>query len=437
MSPTRDRIPPEIWSEVFGELDKELDKNALQALCLSNRAFARLARPRLFSSFCFHPHASSSDNGASAQRMLPSAAKAEEYLKRLDFWLSVEIAPLVRSCTIVPWSPIETKYYGPFTESDNPNSLMEVFAEGLARLSRLQSLSFFRANLGDAIFSTLSHLSSLRELRIGSCETAISHPVLLPSTGSPRISSITLHSSLTAPETDPIQPWLPFLDPRHLRVVRLDSGWSTWNESSEMIPVFDGVVRLELTVSESSSALFSILDKFSAVQDLEVVTWDPADLTDPVKRAFAVGCRPFIGSLKKLNATHDLLPILLPQASSVTHLIHGISHTIVRENDVSTTPISRLFSDIATTSALPAGIAAFVFTCRLYYYGYQQPPTPSVDVVSFRDAFVAQYPALTSLRLDANDFLITWRRNPGGYIEEYATDDAQEAKTWREKHKMP
>ncbi|KAJ7061629.1 hypothetical protein C8F01DRAFT_143708 [Mycena amicta] len=305
-------IPPEIWSEIFSELDK----NALQALCLSNRVFAQLARPHLFSSFCFRPHATA--HFPVPRRLLPSAAKAEQYLERLDFWLSVDIAPLVHSCTIVP---IETKYYGPFTESDNPNILMDAIVEGLARLSHLRNLSFFDVSLGDAMFATLSRMSSLRELCISSCQTALLRAVLPPSAGGPRISTITLRSSLTGSETNLIQPWLPFLDPRYLRAVSLDSHRS-WNQSRDMMRVFGGVVQLNLKVSSSPLALFSVLDRFPAVQNLEILTSNFGDGgDDSAKHALAVGCRTFIGSLKMLKVSHGFLPPLLPQALSLTHLV--------------------------------------------------------------------------------------------------------------------
>ncbi|KAJ7061630.1 hypothetical protein C8F01DRAFT_1286470 [Mycena amicta] len=102
-------------------------------------------------------------------------------------------------------------------------------------------------------------------------------------------------------------------------------------------------------------------------------------------------------------------------------------YNVVRQKDYN---ISLLFSEITKTATLPAGITVFAFTYILSYDG-NQPSPPSVDVVSLRDAFVAQYPSLTSLRLDAHDFVVTWARLPGGFIEEYATDDAQEAKIWR------
>ncbi|KAJ7061631.1 hypothetical protein C8F01DRAFT_1137972 [Mycena amicta] len=472
--PTRERIPPEIWSEVFGEVDKK----ALQALRLSNQAFAQLARPHLFSSFIFHPHACGSD--VPGPRLLPSAEKAEQYLNRLEFWLSDDIAPLVRSCTMRPWM-FDELYYGPFAESDHSDMLMEAIAEGLGRFPRLRIISCFQLSLGDAIFATLTRMSSLRELRIIACDAVISRPLFLPVTGGPMISTISLRGSMTHPMPDLITPWMPFLDPRYLRAINLDANLDSWSERPDAVPVFTAVTELRLTITEFPQNLSSILHKFPAVEYFEFGQWEPDDLTDSVTHGLAVGCQPFIGSLKTLSVTHHLLPILLPQASSLTELIvesmdYGardklttafacppiptlvslridlndldlrtllsmlkpfpglqqlfveVYRSITADDGMGPEPpnltISQLFSEIVTTSALPAGITEFSFTYRLYYHQILKPPPHPVDVVSLRDAFLARYQALASLLLDAGDFLINWERDQEGYIVEYAADDA-------------
>ncbi|KAJ7061645.1 hypothetical protein C8F01DRAFT_1138002 [Mycena amicta] len=485
MPSARQRIPPEIWSEVFGEVDK----NALQALRLSNQAFAQLARPHLFSSFIFHPHASASDVPSAGPRLLPSAEKAEQYLNRLKFWLSDDIAPLVRSCTMIPWTSPPYQHYGPFAESDYPDFLLDAIAEGLGRFTRLRSLSCSELSLGDAIFAALARMSSLHELRVTACDAVISSPVLLPVTGGPRISTISLRGSITDPKPDLITPWMPFLDPRYLRIVTLDANLSSWSQKPDAVPVFISVTELRLTTAEFPQNLSSILHKFPAVEHFEFVVWELEDLTDSVTHGLAVGCQPFIGSLKTLSATHHLLPILLPHVSSLTELIVEsigyppldeftsafacppirtlvslrielnhldlralliilrpfpclqelsvqvyrsitVEHGIEREPPNLLPQISQLFSEIVTTSALPSGITDFFFTYRLFYHYLKPPPPHPVDVVSLRNAFLAQYRALTSLCLDAGDFLITWERDYGGYIAEYVTDDAEKAKAW-------
>ncbi|KAJ7061647.1 hypothetical protein C8F01DRAFT_1230885 [Mycena amicta] len=479
MPPARQRIPPEIWSEVFAELDK----NALQALRLSDQAFAQLTRPHLFSSFIFHPHANESDvpgPPGRGPRLLPAAEKAEHYLNRLEFWLSDDIAPLVRSCEVVPWSPSKAEYYGPFTKSDDPNRGMDAFADGLARFSGLRSFFVSQVSLGEAISTSVAHMSSLCELRVFFCETVFLGPVRIPTTGGPRISTVWFVGSTAEPSRDLIKLWTPFLDPRYLRDVRLDAGLRSWNENLDIIPVFGGVTRLLIAASASSRALSSILAKFPAVEDLEVLAWSVDDL---VKHAFAVGSRSFIGSLKKLKAPHQLLPILLPQASCLTHLVvHMGSHAldnltspftsnplsnlvsltltlghlslhalaiilnpfpglralyIIQRSAFRDTDIYQFLSEIVKASVLPAEITlfAFAYSPRSDDQGNPQPPPPphSLDVISLRDAFLAQYPALTELALDADGFIITWSRDHGGYIAEYVTDDAEKAKAWRGK----
>ncbi|KAJ7049538.1 hypothetical protein C8F01DRAFT_961536, partial [Mycena amicta] len=86
---------PEIWSETF----THLPTHALQAISLTAHDFTLLARPFLFSSFSFHPYARV--HAVPADRLLlPSPEKIPNYLERLHFWLSDDIAPLVRSCAV-------------------------------------------------------------------------------------------------------------------------------------------------------------------------------------------------------------------------------------------------------------------------------------------------------------------------------------------------
>ncbi|KAJ7107708.1 hypothetical protein C8R44DRAFT_529646, partial [Mycena epipterygia] len=95
----QDRVPNELWLEVFHHLPRD----ALKDVSLTYHAFHNISRSLLFTDFEFHPYATS---GCVGILLLPSATEVDQSLERLAFWCSEDIAPLVRSCNVIPWQKI-------------------------------------------------------------------------------------------------------------------------------------------------------------------------------------------------------------------------------------------------------------------------------------------------------------------------------------------
>ncbi|KAJ7107730.1 hypothetical protein C8R44DRAFT_540212, partial [Mycena epipterygia] len=89
---SQDRVPNELWLEVFHHLPRD----TLKDVSLTHRTFCCLSRPLLFTDFKFHPYAMV----ALDSQHLPSAEEVDQLMERLAFWCSADIAPLVRSCSI-------------------------------------------------------------------------------------------------------------------------------------------------------------------------------------------------------------------------------------------------------------------------------------------------------------------------------------------------
>ncbi|KAF8179999.1 hypothetical protein K438DRAFT_1976965 [Mycena galopus ATCC 62051] len=99
-------FPEELWIEILHSLPNE----TLQNVALSHRTLRRLSHPFIFITFVFHPYAVSyisQDIGRvrwpeADQPLLLSQEAQDHKIERLNFWSCTEIAPLVRTCRLIP-----------------------------------------------------------------------------------------------------------------------------------------------------------------------------------------------------------------------------------------------------------------------------------------------------------------------------------------------
>ncbi|KAJ6450084.1 hypothetical protein C8R45DRAFT_849298, partial [Mycena sanguinolenta] len=90
-----DRIPVEIWLEVF----TILKRSNLIALHHVSHSFHRITRPLIFKHLHFHPYAGK-DGHITGYYLLPDETEIRRTVRRLRFWASDEVAPLVKDCSV-------------------------------------------------------------------------------------------------------------------------------------------------------------------------------------------------------------------------------------------------------------------------------------------------------------------------------------------------
>lgn len=97
--PTKRRfLPPEVWLAIFefGGLGAS-DISNVRLTCIS---FATLAKPQAFSTFDFIPFILTAEE--TCYRWAFTSEHVQRLTQRLNFWTSLEIAPMVRECRVHP-----------------------------------------------------------------------------------------------------------------------------------------------------------------------------------------------------------------------------------------------------------------------------------------------------------------------------------------------
>ncbi|KAJ7061856.1 hypothetical protein C8F01DRAFT_1369299 [Mycena amicta] len=354
-----DRVPPELWIETFKDPDLSCDD--LQALCLTNRSFAHLARPFLFSDFRFRAYVAESHAGELVL-LLPNAKVVRRNLQRLEFWLSDTIAPLVRTCEIETWNRRgRIPEDGPFitVTSDNRDGMLGPLIARLERFSGVQRLSFWGLEIGGDLLLKVSQMLSLHELKVEACTMKDVVPSSSPRiTDGPHISRVVFGGPRNGVQGMDMQPWTraPFLDPRYLRTLNTGCGFRSWFDNPQAVPVFPLVTELSIPIapSEQPQNFREILPKFPAVEVLEI-TGRSDRAGSSLLQDISAGSQGLV-ALKELVlfASIDILPIFLsPVATtSLTHLTLDDRSTSAARllEKLPQTPLSGVFSLAFTLS---------------------------------------------------------------------------------------
>ncbi|KAJ7135799.1 hypothetical protein C8R44DRAFT_729354 [Mycena epipterygia] len=220
-----DRLPTELWLEVFHNLPQRYPKGRLKRLSLACRTFHRTAR-HLFADFDFHPYTSV---GLGYDHLrLPSPEKIDSTLERLNFWCSDEIATLVRSCENDPWQR------GTSFHSDSPCILLDEFFERLPCFTGLQRIHATQAHFTQAGLINLCR----RYCYVVGQERILTHGLEL------RVSTF----SITHLDDEDDESWLwgghwsELLSPYHLRQLELYPCKAFFGKIGDQEPT-DGLFR--------------------------------------------------------------------------------------------------------------------------------------------------------------------------------------------------
>lgn len=120
---------------------------------LTCKLFARLAKPIIFRNFRFTE--------------IPELGDFQKCKKRLDFWFSDPIAPLVRHCLI--------RGRGPSIHTAQQNTMIHTFIGRILLFSGLQHLEIFYLHFNDFALDQLSKLQASVHLTIHNCTIFTTH----------------------------------------------------------------------------------------------------------------------------------------------------------------------------------------------------------------------------------------------------------------------
>ncbi|KAJ7844029.1 hypothetical protein B0H13DRAFT_2364481 [Mycena leptocephala] len=279
-----ERVPNELWGEILGNV-RQYDRPTFQNFSLTCRAFLPVSRPFLFSALRLTPYRIGNDGDL----LLPPPAEVDRRLKRLEFWCSSEIAPLVRSCTIYPLDSYTGRDVSKWSSStDTPYILLDALFQRLEHFTGLQRLHTFGIHFTQARL----HLSGCVVAPGEHIETS---PHVL------RISDFSLcHDSKSDPADDY---WFPLLQPDQLRVLRSDFALG---RTTDTISSFPNVQTLEAIMHrQTPSQYLTALSKFPGVRILKL--WGKGLHTDAVVPD-AVAVFPV---LEEYYGPHEALPLFL------------------------------------------------------------------------------------------------------------------------------
>ncbi|KAJ7806558.1 hypothetical protein B0H14DRAFT_3152889 [Mycena olivaceomarginata] len=288
-----DRVPNELWGEILGNVN-EYDRPTFQNFSLTCRAFLPVSRPFLFSTIRLTPYRIGNDGDL----LLPPPAEVDRRLKRLEFWCSSEIAPLVRSCLIRPLDSYTGRDASKWSSStDTPYILLDSLFRRLDHFTGLQRLHASGIHFTQARVDILSHLPRLFELHLSDCAVAPGEHIET----SPHVLRMSDFSLCHDSKSDPADDyWFPLLQPDQLRVLRSDFalGRTIYTISS-----FPNVQTLEAIMHRQTPSQYSTaLSKFPAVRILKL--WGKGLHTDVVVPD-AVAVFPV---LEEYYGPHEALP---------------------------------------------------------------------------------------------------------------------------------
>ncbi|KAJ7315359.1 hypothetical protein DFH08DRAFT_1040033 [Mycena albidolilacea] len=267
-----DLMPEELWIDILQDLPKE----TLQNVALSHRNLRRISRPFLFVTFVFHPYAvpyipQNMDRmrwPEADEPLLLSKEAQDRELERLNFWSSAEIAPLVRTCRLIP---VPGGAWGAENEPDVATALLAAFFERLPRFNSIQYFHAYMVRFKQTGLANLCLLPALSRLEI--ILGTIVEPIDCHSLHLGHITSFQLrharHSIL------PLDSWMRLLRPTKLVEMYLGFGSRLFAAIKHNdIPPFPHVRKLTLQALRVGdrirplvvSSVLPILSKFMGVE---------------------------------------------------------------------------------------------------------------------------------------------------------------------------
>ncbi|KAJ7725997.1 hypothetical protein B0H16DRAFT_1591905 [Mycena metata] len=252
-----EHFPNELWLMAIDYAPK----SAVMNLSLTNRRLCHLSRPHLFAQFDFHPYAC---DGADGNIKIPTQRVVNRALKRLKFWASDVIAPLVRVCKISPFDPDGRK----LSATDNPHVLLGPFFDIITSFTNLRALFVDKVHLTQTGVLNLCLLPKLHTLHIEEYRLAPGQVVHFDSSKLQSLTHLRIHNDSWTTETDH-SAWISLLCAEKIRTLEL-----TLNPPELLnidLPSFPHAqtiaVGLKLFAAPQN---IRILSKFPAVQVLSI-----------------------------------------------------------------------------------------------------------------------------------------------------------------------
>ena len=267
-----DRIPAEVWFEVFAYLDSW----HFTALHKTSPFFRRFSQPFLHSHehFRFYPYAGINAH-LTREFLLPNEPESRRIGRDLRLWTSDDVAPLVKECTVSP--DLSQAWWKGYTSCYGGDVLLYTFFELLPRFTNIRKISFFSLLFNQLFVDALVSLPNLKE--IGWWKCSVHQDVTAGSTLKVErlifLAAGLVYSRekvvLYQGEIDGAQRWLSIVDNQLLTHVSLLSEHAIRALLGADSPVFPNVATLAVELDWLPRNIVA-LRRFPAVRNLRILT---------------------------------------------------------------------------------------------------------------------------------------------------------------------
>ncbi|KAJ7257162.1 hypothetical protein B0H12DRAFT_475238 [Mycena haematopus] len=324
-----DRVPAEVWLEIFSTLKRR----HLMSLHRVSRFFHRISRPLVFKHFAFHPYAIDDDIPDTGQLthylLIPDEVAIRRTIRRLRFWASADVAPLVKECTVSPWD-IEDALY---VSCPGGDMLLCAFFELLPRFMNLRKLSFFYVKFKQLFIDAIFSLPSLKEIQLGKflMDEVVTTDLHLKAAS---ISFSNVEDLLG------VQKWLSTTDPQMLTQLSLLPSRAARVSLDVGTVVFPQVETLEIRISPLARDIVA-LHRFPAVRRLRIFIPYAVRLGTPTASLFPLldtYCGPpELLVLLDSRATPRRLEIVQCRPKRTLQIMQSCAHTLCNVTSLSLT----------------------------------------------------------------------------------------------------
>ncbi|KAF7326118.1 hypothetical protein MKEN_00463300 [Mycena kentingensis (nom. inval.)] len=403
-------FPAELLLKIFSDLQTE-SPDALYAVAASSQEFSRVARPLVYSEFRFVAYRGEKD------------VWSDKPVKRMEWWTSEDVAPLVRTCIIWPGRPLGATMF--------PSGFLDIFQDAIERFRGLRRLVIDDVALGGGLAKIHACLPALEDLKVDL--TYAQAPYVFNPAKTTEGAKLK-RCQLTLRTKDGLPAFIPFLHPAGLTHLILKCNLRFWAQNASRLPAFPKVIALSiggLAIKETSDIL-ALLPKFPAVQELTL-----ADLHDIDYSAFtAAALGAMVDTLTTIDVPVELVPILLPAAPHLTHIklsessnntcwdltrvLEGVSSVNVVSLDV--------YLNMPNAAALSTIFTAFPQLRELRLQAYDgEDLTDRGGLCGFLDLLAGRGKhAEMVLPASLKSFMITW----------FSDDDFNSEENWRWVHTL-
>ncbi|KAJ7257179.1 hypothetical protein B0H12DRAFT_1070511 [Mycena haematopus] len=305
-----DDVPAEVWTEIFRV--NTLERSHFISLHRVSRSLHRISRPLalLFKHFAFHPYAVPGSR-LTDNFLIPGEVEIKRTIRRLRFWASDDVAPLVRECTVSPCD-IEDEGRERYVSCSDGDMLLCAFFELLPRFATLGKLEFFyvKFNLKEIELGKFSVDEAVTtDLHLKAAKISFSHEedVL----GVQRWLSIIDRQMLTHLSLSPFRPAMAFLN--------IDTA------------LFPNVETPEICIYSLADDIMA-LHRFPAVRTLHLSVYYPRNFPIPARSLFPI-LDTFCGPLELLilldsRATPQRLQIDNCGSRQALEIMQSCPHTL-------------------------------------------------------------------------------------------------------------